>query len=380
MKIPWTAIAICAFCTLVTMPLIALPPVSNKKTSVKSRYWNPEIESLVRERVSHLKLPFNVAYEQEITDNIREYVTYGIKDSELILGRTKLYFPLFEHNLKLNHLPQELKYLPIIESKLNPTIKSPVGAAGLWQFVPATARLFGLKMNGHIDERLDPYRSTEAATALLKKLYAEYCDWAVVLAAYNCGTVRVNKAIKTAGSTKYNDIKKYLPTETRKYIPRYVAAAYLANYFDEHRIEPKIRSYQFGEIRTLKIKEQISFSKIVEITELDSYAVHKLNPGYLKKFIPESKSGSYLTLPADALKKVAFYLKSKKESSAYLTPKHAFQKNYIVQVGESVEHIAERFGCQESEIMAWNNLNQPNVNAHQQIYLYFKPEIKWTDA
>ena len=311
MKIPWTAVSIVLLIMMmVNTAIIALPSVKKVDLKKKTYSWNLETENLVKERVAHLKLPFNVNYESEITSNIKEYVTYGRRDAELIIGKTKLYFPIFEHNLRLQHLPLELKYLPIIESKLNPTVKSPVGAAGLWQFTISTGKFYKLQIDRTVDERLDPYRSTEAAVQLLKRLYSEYCDWAVVLAAYNCGTVRVNKAIQLAGSASYQDIKRYLPTETRKYIPRFVAAAYIANYFDEHGITPKIKSYHFGEIRTLKLTDQISFDKIETISETERYIIKKLNPGYLKEYIPASKNGRYLTMPADALKKIAHYIQS----------------------------------------------------------------------
>ncbi len=373
MKFPWTvAVNTAIFSLLISSAALN----ANSKT-----HWNTATETLVKERVAHIKLPFQATYSPEIYNQIKLYLVNGKRQTQRMLGRADLFFPIFEHNLKINDLPRELKYLPIIESELRPTVKSPVGAAGLWQFVPATARLYGIKVNSVVDERLDPYRSTEAATKLLKKLYTEYCDWSLVLAAYNCGTIRVNKAIRLAGSTDYSKIKRFLPKETQNYLLRFVAAAYVANYYGEHGLSASHRYFEFDDIRTMKVEAQLSFSQISEITGMEINLVKKLNPSYLKGLIPASEFGNYLVLPSEELKKIASHLRRSGNSTASLyLPLHSFEKTYTVKVGEDINGIAERFGCLETEILAWNNLRSSNLKAHQEILLFFKPEVKWDRA
>lgn len=374
MKIPWTAVLFTAVngLSMTSLTNNAMASVNNSKNKIPS-------EALIKERVENLKLPFNVTYDREITNQVRSYLVYGKASTEHILARSTMFFPIFEHHLSVNHLPLELKFLPMVESKLKPTIKSPVGAAGLWQFVPRTAKLYGITVNAHVDERLDPYKSTEGAAALLQKLYSEYCDWAVVLAAYNCGTVRVNKAIKIARSTNYEDIKSYLPQETQKYIPRFVAAAYVANYYEEHGLAPAEWPLNRFDIRTVKIKEAITLKKVSELTKLDLGFIRKINPGYLSGSIPATRKGSYLALPSNAMSKVLSYLEEV-NSSASNFRKGAFRKKYVVNKGETIDYIAYKYGCSPEEIKAWNNFNSSRISVNQQLYLYFRPEVKWKIA
>ena len=368
MKIPWTAVLFTAATSWCVSNLNA--------TTNKKHHWRSTSETLIKQRIQNLKLPFNVNYESEIGQQIKSYVVYGKRSTEKMLSRSTRFFPIFEHHLKINHLPLELRFLPMIESQLKPTIKSPVGAAGLWQFVPATARLYGIKMNVHLDERFDPHRSTEAAVRLLKKLYAEYCDWALVLAAYNCGTVRVNKAIKEANSTNYEDIKGFLPQETQRYLPRFVAAAYVCNYYEAHGLMPKPIAYDANQVQTVKINESITFDEIQDITKLDEAVIRRLNPSYLSGTIPASRRGNYLALPKMALKKVADYIQQNRKSAA-TDPSSAFPHDYIVQSGDTIEKIAYEYGCDKIAIMRWNELSSPTLSFNQQIKLFLTPQTRW---
>lgn len=340
--------------------------------------WNSETETLIKKRVSHIKLPIAFDCSPEIINEIKDYVHYGRTSTEHMLGRSELYFPIFEHNLVINHLPKELMYLPMVESELRPYITSPKNASGLWQFVPSTARAYGIRISQMIDERRDPYRSTEAAVKYLSHLYYEYCDWSLVLAAYNCGTVRVNKAIRLAGSSEYDKVAPYLPMETQSYLQKFVAAAYVANFYHEHGLKVNEKFKGFDEIRTIKIDREISFETIEEITGISPNVIYRLNPSYLWAHIPQAHTGNYLTLPADALKKVVEFLrKTEKSTVALYKPDSAFEKQYRVKVGENLTEIASRFGCQEKEIMAWNGLKSTKIHANQHLYLYFRPEVRW---
>ncbi len=376
MKIPWTFVALMAVNTL-----LATTTPNDVEREKNSTRWTIKTETLVKERVSFLNLPFSVSSDPAVMKYIKRYVTYGKIETAKIIGRSKLYFPIFEHHLRLNHLPLELKYLPMIESDLKPLSRSNAGAVGLWQFIRPTARLYGIKMNRKIDERYDPYRSTEAATRLLERLYTEYCDWAIVLAAYNCGNVKVNKAIALSGSKNYDQIKMHLPTETRHYVARFVAAAYIVKYYGNHGIQPVKPDYGFKDVRALKIFQSITFDQIEKITMLDQATIHLLNPSYLTGNVPASKRGNYIMLPERAIRAISRYLRDSRKASeetAFL-PQNAFEKWHQVKVGQSIHSIAERYGCTQSEIMVWNGLPNSTISAGQELILFFKPEVRWRD-
>ena len=306
MKIPLTLVAALALPCL----NIAAPESNDfSETKKSSTRWTYETETLVKERVAFLKIPFTVDYDPDVTFYVKRYLTNGRKATARIMGRSQLYFPIFEYQLKRNHLPEELKYLPMIESDLKPLSYSEAGAAGLWQFMKSTGRLYGIKINRKIDERYDPYISTEAASNLLGALYTEYCDWALVLAAYNCGEVRLNRAIKYGNSKDYDKIKHLLPRETRKYVARYVAAAYIAKYYDEHGIEPVRYHYNFGEIGTLRVFQGVTFDQIEKITALDQETIYLLNPSFLTGEVTPSERGHYIMLPELAIRRLKRFLR-----------------------------------------------------------------------
>jgi len=215
--------------------------------------------------------------------------------------RTKdLYFPLFEEMLDKYNLPMELKYLAIVESALNPKAKSRVGAMGLWQFMPATGRMYGMHINSKIDDRMNVYKATEAACQHFSDLYARYHDWNLVLAAYNAGSGNVNKAIRRANtSTNYWAIRPYLPKETQSYVPAFIAVNYLMQYSNAHNIQyEKDPSMNYYSLDTVYVNEKMYFSQIADWLEMDIKEIAKLNPQYKKKYIPSSTTKSYvLTLP-----------------------------------------------------------------------------------
>ena len=374
MKFPWTIVAFTAFNSLMAMPEGNILPIKEKNSTL----WTSETETLVKERIAYLKLPFKVDYNPAVSFYVKRYLTNGRKATARIIGRSKLYFPIFEHELRLNNLPLELKFMPMVESDLKPQSYSPAGAAGLWQFIRPTGRLYGMKINRKTDERYDPYRATEAASHLLRALHTEYCDWALVLAAYNCGEVRLNKAIREGGSKDYDKIKHLLPGETRNYVARFVAAAYIAKYYDEHGIEPSRYKYNFNEIGTLKVFQATDFDQIEKITALDQQTIHLLNPSYLTGKVEASKRGNYIMLPELAIRRLKRYLRDSEhvEKSIAYAPMDAFEREHKVEIGQSVASLAERYGCFETEIMAWNGLSHPTLKAGQQLSLYFKPEVK----
>lgn len=250
-------------------------------------------------RIQNLNTNIDVRVTEEVTEQITALVEVRRKESETILGRTSLYFPIIENAIREKNLPDELKYVAVIESGLIPYTESHKGAAGIWQFMKGTAELYGLRIDKHIDERKDLMKSTDKALDYLKLLYEIYGNWTLALTAYNCGSGNLNKAIKKAnGSTNYWEIQKYLPKETQKYIPKFIAVSYLMNYYYAHDLQPIEPSDDLKYAASVRVFDKVDFKKIVKEFEIDIELVKVLNPMYRKGYIPASESGEYyLTLP-----------------------------------------------------------------------------------
>ena len=200
--------------------------------------------------------PFTIAKNAPVLRTVKYFVEKRSRYVSVIIGRSKLYFPMFETILNKHNLPLELKYLPIIESALRPTNKSWAGATGLWQIMYRTGRSLGLHADSYIDDRLHPEKATEAACQYLKYLFGLYGDWELALSAYNCGPGNVNKAIRRAGNkTNYWAIRPYLPKETQQYVPNFYAALYMMTYYESHQIIPKPAVVYYNEIDTVCLKK-----------------------------------------------------------------------------------------------------------------------------
>ena len=219
---------------------------------------------------------------------------------EKMLGMWLYYEPIFETALLKEKIPTELKYLPIIESALNPNAVSPAAAAGLWQFIPSTGKGMGLEINSLVDERRDTYKASQKAAEFLKQLYNTYGDWSLAIAAYNCGPGNVNKAIRRAGGGKKDfwEIYNFLPKETRGYVPAFIAAAYVMNFHNEHGISTSLAKKPLV-TDTVQVKRRINFKQIADIIDIDVKAIEALNPQYLKNTIPAGPTKPYtLILPS----------------------------------------------------------------------------------
>ncbi len=355
-------------CQLLSYAAFGASPLETKKVSTASSNFS---EAQLEQRLKSLNSPVDIQFNPSVSEYVKDYVVYGQRSTQLVLGRTALYFPIFEHYLKVNRLPEQLKYLPIIESKLNPNAESPVGALGLWQFTSATARQYHLAINEHVDERRDPIRSTEAAVMYLSDLYGKYHDWALALAAYNCGPARLNQAIRMAGVKDYWKVREYLPKETQLYVPRFIAATYLMHYYQDHGLVPVYPSYDLQLSRTVKIHESIDFRTIANLAGVSVDVVEKLNPGYYRRFIPASQKGHYLMLPEAAMTK--FKLNSEQTVTTAISFREINQTTHVVSNGDTLETLAKRFRCSVKDIQYWNNLSQQHLYFRQEIVIVKQP-------
>lgn len=243
-----------------------------------------------------MEMPYNDIVQKFIdryTGRLRHSVSY-------MLGASNFYIPIFEQALEAYNLPLELKYLPVIESALNPKATSRVGAAGLWQFMVDTGKHYGLEINSLVDERRDPIKASYAAAQYLKDLYKIFGDWNLVIAAYNCGPSNINKAIHRAGGqTDYWKIYSYLPQETRGYVPAFIAANYVMNYYCEHNICP-MRTKLPAQSDTIMVNRDLHLQQVADVCGIDIDELRTLNPQYRRDVVNGNSHPSIIRLPASA--------------------------------------------------------------------------------
>lgn len=243
-----------------------------------------------------IEMPFNSV----VKSYIKMYVDRRRSLVESMLGMSTYYMPIFEQALEQEGVPLELKYLPIVESALNPNAVSPVGATGLWQFMLPTARGLGMEINSLVDERRDPICSSRMAARYLRQLYDIYNDWSLAIAAYNCGPGNVNKALRRAGEDKKKDfweIYPYLPAETRGYVPCFIAANYAMNYYDKHNISPMLARRPIL-TDSVYVKKRVYFQQIADVLDIPIEEIRTLNPQYRQDVIPGDIKAYPLVLPS----------------------------------------------------------------------------------
>lgn len=243
----------------------------------------------VEERLEALQTSVEMRYSKEVQNHIETYMKNGRKQLTSLLALSSYYMPIFEEALKDAGLPDELKYLPVIESQLDALATSPAGAGGLWQFMPIAAKGYDMKINSSIDERRDPYLSSERACRMFKDLYKKFGDWTLVIAAYNCGPGNLQKALRRAGGdpSKHNfwSIKQYLPAQTRKYIPKFIAMVYLMNYYQDHDI-PEVKVETSVATEVISVSEKMSLSKMAPMLNMSVSELKKHNPHFKGDIIP----------------------------------------------------------------------------------------------
>ncbi len=265
---------------------------------------NPFYEKEVyKARLQRMPTIIEMPYNDVVQKFIDRYANNLRRSVSIMLGATNFYMPIFEEALEAYNLPLELKYLPVIESGLNPQATSYVGAAGLWQFMIGTGKRYGLEINSLVDERRDLIKSSYAAANYLSDLYRIFRDWHLVIAAYNCGPDKINKAIHRAGGTKdYWQIYPYLPKETRGYVPAFIAANYIMNYYCDHNICPMVADLP-AKTDTVMVNKDIHFNQIASVLNMEVSQLKELNPQYRRNIINGSNKPSSLRLPSTLVNK-----------------------------------------------------------------------------
>ena len=304
-----------------------------------------------------------------------------------VMGMAELYFPMFEEELEKNDLPMELKYLPIVESALNNTVRSRAGAVGMWQFMYRTGKYLGLEINSFVDERRDPVKSTKAAVQYLSYLHGIYDDWLLALAAYNAGPGNVNKAIRrTGGKKNFWAIQYGLPRETRNYVPSFMAVAYLLNHSADHNLYPVQPKFELRNIDTVTLKESIHFNQIAQVLCIPYKDIVFLNPQYKRAYIPVKKNDSIrytITLPVSVIgdflaNETIIYNYKDKEVNTTPIDIYANRSEIIHRVrnGESVGLIAQRYNVRVSDIREWNNLSSKKyIHPGQKLVIFAKNNV-----
>ena len=261
----------------------------------------------IEDRALSLGSSVEIQYSLEVKKRINQYVGSQRKMSEILIGRSRIYFPTFEQILIEKGLPADLKYLSVVESGLKPSATSRSGAAGLWQFMRPTGRMMGLKISINVDERRDVEKSTKAAADYLLKLYNQFDDWTLAIAAYNCGPGNMRKAIRKSGGKKsFWEVMEYLPRETREYVPKFIAVTYLMNYYNEHNLMPAIPNQDLINTSTAKVYESLNLNSLSKELDIELRTMRTLNPSFIRNYIPKSVDGKYnLVLPTPEMRIVA---------------------------------------------------------------------------
>ena len=338
-------------------------------------------DSIYKARLRALPFVIEVPYNEVVRRYILRYVKHNPRQLASLQRKADYYFPLFEDILGKYDLPFELCYLPVIESALNPQARSHMGAVGLWQFMPATGKKYGLEVNSLVDERMDPIRSTEAACRFLKALYSIFGDWNLVIAAYNCGPGNVNKAIHRAGGKRdFWSIYPFLPKETRGYLPIFIAASYAMNYAQVHGICPASEML-YPVTDTIMTAERQHLKQIAANLDITLEELRRLNPQYARDIIPGGKdyalclpidlSGAYIdqqdTILAYNAKELIHSRRDEIDLLQRTSVNGAYSVNgvtyYKIKEGDTLGGIAAKFRVSVKQLKAWNGLTSDFIRA-----------------
>jgi membrane-bound lytic murein transglycosylase D len=373
-------------------------PVDSLEKALSTDTLQQELpDSLYISRLQNLDSFIPLPYNESVKKFINFYFNRRRGMVSIMMGLTSYYFPLFEEALAKYDLPAELKYLPIIESALNPKIVSRAGASGLWQFMHGTGKMYGLEINSYIDERNDPVKSTDAAARYLKDLFAIYGDWHVVIAAYNCGPGNINKAVRRSGGKQsYWEIYSKLPRETRGYIPIFIAANYVMNYAKEHKLIAVQPSFKVL-TDTIVINSYLNFEQIESVLNIPIMEIRQLNPQYKRDIIPARGDKHFvLKLPIDkispfidnqtqifAFNRDKYFpnnqIVSIKDGSRYFDTAGKKKITYVVKAGDNPRSVANKYKITVALLSEWNIIRHNRIKVGQKLTIYMDDKSKVSD-
>jgi membrane-bound lytic murein transglycosylase D len=341
-------------------------------------------DSVYKARIAELnrETPIHLVYNQHVKSFIDLYSVRRRELTQRIYGLSHVYFPMFEEILDRYDIPLEMKYLAVIESALNPTAGSHMGARGLWQFMYGTGRVYNLRVTSLVDDRHDPYKSTVAAAEHMRDLYNIYQDWFLVLAAYNAGAGNVNRAIRRAGGVRdYWAIWPFLPRETRSYVPAFIAVNYVMNHTAEHNLYPLHPGVVMHGTDTVTVREVLSFDQLNEMLGIPMEDLKFFNPQFRRDIIPASTENPYIIRIPNEF--IGPFLNNEQELYAYKTKKGiekeklleqiqsvSDQSVHVVRSGENLGVIARRYRVSVNQLRAWNNLRSNTIYPGQRLTVF----------
>lgn len=353
-------------------------------------------------RLKAMPTVIEMPYNQVVRSYIDRYVKRNRTLVEEMLGMSLYYMPIFEQALEKEGLPMELKYLPVIESALDPNAVSRAGAAGLWQFMVGTGKGLGLEVNSLVDERRDPYKSSEKAATYLKNLYSIYGDWSLAIAAYNCGPGNVNKALRRAGGENQDfwEIYSYLPRETRGYVPAFIAANYIMTYFKRHNISPSLASKPLI-TDTVGVTQRVNFNQISKVLNMPIEEIRALNPQYRHDVIPGTSERSYtLVLPSqqvysyimsedsivnyrsdiyaqrDVVEPVGTTATASTDNTEYTYETKTVTEYHKVRRGETYSSIASKYGMTLNSLLTLNGMQNGKARRGQVVKVQTQKKVR----
>lgn len=341
---------------------------------------------LLKQRLELLnqKSPFNIEYNPILERVIKTFLKNRRASLQRLMNISQYYFPMFEQELTKHKIPLEIKYLPIIESALNPKATSRVGAKGLWQFMYYTGKMYGLEVSNYVDERSDPRLATQTAMKFLNRLYDIFGDWDLVLAAYNSGPGNVTKAMRrSGGKNNYWNLRPHLPKETAGYVPAFLATVYIFEYAKEHGFKPEKRENIFFETDTIQVKKHIPFKDIADVTGMSVDEIEFLNPAYSLNVVPYVEGKNYgLRLPSALIGKfvnneeriyefIDQRLSEREKPLPHLVQGKQYAttsgKYHKVKKGETLMQISRKYGVSVENLKRWNGLKNSNLKVGQKI-------------
>lgn len=348
---------------------------------------------LIADRLHCLERTIPLEYNSKVQAFINYFTVRDREYTRSMLRRKDLYFPLFERKLKEYNLPDELKYLSIIESALNPKATSGVHAVGLWQFMSGTGRYLGLQCGWSIDERMDPEKSTDAACRYLSQLYSIFHDWPMALAAYNSGPGTVLRAIRRSGHKRtFWEVYNHLPRETRSYVPQFIAMVYAINYANEHNIHEDARETIIP-YDTLAVSNFFHFEIFSKLTNTCAEDLQALNPSMKRNAVPYDGETHVIKIPKASKEILMSNRKAILDSAA--TGKKEWEEQakkmsdytygreqtvYYVRSGDALSLIAQRFGVSVTHLKEWNHLRSNNIRIGQRLTVWVLPRAKTSTA